>query len=109
MRKSKYVVVDFNSPSSSFLGTCEYTGFVMNRDQLTRQKDWRGNSFIWTGLIVGKKFADKPQEQNRPPITKADPFPIKDPRFPAIYTSVDSNPAPSTQEIIQQLNNVHWD
>ena len=74
----KHVQIDPSSPKG--LGICDYTGFVHMHKDLIRQMEWRGNALIWTGLYVGKQYADKPNEQNRPPILPPDPVPFLFPR-----------------------------
>jgi hypothetical protein len=78
--KGKYVTVNDRNPKA--LGICDYSGFVFNRVDMVRQMEWRGNSLVWTGMIVGKPFADKPNEQGRAPILPPDPIPVTLPRLP---------------------------
>lgn len=79
MPKGKHVTVDADSPMA--LGICDKTGFVFKRMDLVRQMEWRGNSLIWTGFMVGKPYVDQPNPQLRPPILPPDPVPVKDPRL----------------------------
>jgi hypothetical protein len=72
--KGKYVTVDMDNPRA--LGICDASGFVFNRCDMIRQMQWIGNDLKWTGLYVGKPFADVPNEQARPPILPPDPVPI---------------------------------
>lgn len=74
----KHVFIDEDNPEA--LGICDYTGFVHRRIDLVRQMQWRGNAIVWTGLYVGKDYADVPNEQSRPPILPPDPVPILEPR-----------------------------
>jgi hypothetical protein len=82
----KHVRIDETAPRA--LGICDYTGFVHNRTDLVRQMEWRGNAIVWTGFYVGRQYADKPNEQLRPPILPPDPVPIREPRLkqPTIIT-----------------------
>ena len=104
--KSKYVKVNPKNPNG--LGVCDRSGFVFNHKDLVKQMEWRGNNLVWTGLMVGPPFLDKPSEQNRPPIVKDDPKTLKNPRLPKDYISPDSNPAPGNKELTNKLNKVQW-
>lgn len=104
--RGKYVKVDPNNPSA--LGVCDESGFIFNHDQLTRQMQWRGNNLVWTGLMVGPPYLDKPNEQNRPPIVKGDPKPVSNPRLPKDYTGTDANPALPNKELEAKLKNTKW-
>lgn len=89
--KGKYVNVDTSNPKA--LGICDYSGFVFNRCDLVRQMEWRGNALVWNGFFVGRPFADKPNEQGRPPILPPDPVPVKYARPPQGQTVTwSSNP-----------------
>jgi hypothetical protein len=89
----KHVSIDEDNPDA--LGICDYTGFVHNRRDLVQQMDWRGNAIVWTGLFVGRQYADKPNEQLRPPILPPDPVPVRFPRVmqPTIVTWSQGQPA----------------
>lgn len=104
--KGKYVRIDPNNPSG--LRVCQRSGFVFNVEDTVYQKDWKGDGYIWTGLIVGKPFVDQPQEQNRPPLVKADPYPIKDPRPPIPYIDPENNPVLPTSQLLDRLRNFNW-
>jgi hypothetical protein len=62
------------------VGVCDYSGFFFSRSDLVKQYEWRGNQLVWTGAIVGRPFADEPNEQNRPPQIKGDPKTVQNPR-----------------------------
>jgi len=49
-------------------------------EKLEKQLEWAGDQKIWTGIWVGKDEMDRPNEQLRTPIVKADPQPVKNPR-----------------------------
>ena len=55
------------------IGVCDYSGFFFSKSDLIKQMEWRGNSLVWTGFMVGRPFLDIPSEQNRPPFIKGDP------------------------------------
>lgn len=88
----KHVSIDESNPDA--LGICDYTGFVHNRRDLVQQMEWRGNAIVWTGLFVGRQYADKPNEQLRPPILPPDPVPVRFPRVqqPTIITWSQGQP-----------------
>lgn len=125
--KGKRVRIDPNNPEA--LGICDYTDFVFNRSDLVKQMEWRGNNLVWTGLMVGKPYVDVPNEQNRPPLVKNDPRPVKNPRVPqntvqntlnrgapgiassvieVNYTDPEINPLPSYNQVIERLNRVRF-
>lgn len=104
--KGKYVTINPNNPSA--LGICDESGFVFNHKDLVKQMEWRGDNLVWTGLMVGKPYVDKPSQQNRPPLVKNDPKAIKNPRPPEHYSSPDANPASSTEELMAKLNQTKW-
>jgi hypothetical protein len=103
--KGKYVNIDPKNPEA--LGICQISGFVFNHKDLVKQMRWCGNSKIWTKLLVGKPFQDIPNEQNRPPITKKDPYPIENPR-PPIPNPPNNNVTPPYEELEAQLNSYNW-
>lgn len=103
MKNCKYVK-DINSP----LGVCDRTGFYFNHSDLKKQMEWRGNSLVWTGLMVGEPFLDIPSEQNRPPITKPDPKPVKNARPPENYIASDANTVLPYDQLTAKLKNVRW-
>src|SRR3954463_13016780 len=82
--KSSYVNIDYDN--SDALGECDRSGFTFNKKDLCKQMEWRGNSLVWTGLLVGRPFLDTPNEQLRPPLVKSDPKSVSDPRPPVPYT-----------------------
>ncbi len=102
----KYVTIDFNNPS--MVGVCDDSGFVFNHPDLVKQMEWRGDKLVWTGLMIGRPYLDKPNEQNRPPLVRDDPRPVKNPRLPTPYTSLDSNPVPTNAVLQARLNATHW-
>lgn len=104
--KSKYVVIDPKNPAA--LGECDDSGFTFNRKDLVKQMEWRGDNLVWTGLMVGKPYLDVPQEQNRPPLVKADPRPVTNPRLPTPYTDPEANQVLPNNQLTAKLNNFHW-
>jgi hypothetical protein len=104
--KGKYVNIDPTNPSS--LGICDDSGFTFNHKDLVKQMEWRGNNLVWTGLMVGKPYLDMPNEQNRPPLVKDDPRPVKNPRLPESYTDPEANQVLPNNQLVAKLNNFHW-
>jgi hypothetical protein len=104
--KGKYVVINPDNPEA--LGECDDSGLTFNRKDLVKQMEWRGDNLVWTGFMVGKPYLDKPQEQNRPPLVKADPRPVADPRLPTPYNDPDSPVVPPYKQLLAQLNNFYW-
>lgn len=72
---------------------CDRSGEMF--EKLYKQYEWAGDSKTWTGLWVGLKYLDKPQEQLRTPIVKDDPKPLPNPRPPALGAFINLN-APVT-------------
>ena len=104
--KGKNVKVNSTNPQG--LGVCDESGFDFNHCDLVKQMEWRGNNLVWTGLMVGKPYLDKPCQQNRPPIVKDDPVPLKNPRFPKDYDGMEVNPVEPYNNLFAKLNSVHW-
>lgn len=99
--KSKNLVIDPNDPNG--MGVCDRSGFIFNRKDLVEQKEWRGNRLVGTNMFVGPQYLDTPQQQNRPPLVKADPIPLKKPR-----PEQPSEQVPSYDKLVQLLNKVTW-
>jgi hypothetical protein len=96
----KYVTIDRDNPQG--VGRCDYSGFIFNSTDLVRQMEWRGNALVWTGLMVGKRFADVPNPQGRTPILKPDPVPLQYPRPPMFQEITwNNNPLPLWQNITE--------
>jgi hypothetical protein len=57
---------------------CDRSGGMF--EELHKQYEWAGNEKVWTGLFVGDTELDELQEQNKTPLVKGDPRPVKDPR-----------------------------
>lgn len=104
--KGKNVRVSFTNPEG--LGVCDDSGFDFNHCDLVKQMEWRGDNLVWTGLMVGKPYLDKPCQQNRPPLVKDDPKPFKNIRLPKEYTAPEENRVAAPKELFDKLNSVHW-
>lgn len=104
--KGKYVSINPKSPSA--VGQCDHSGFMFNHKDLVRQMKWAGNNLVWTGKLVGSPFVDKLQEQDRPPLIKNDPRPVKNARPPDFYTDPESNPALPAAELLAKLKSFNW-
>ena len=108
LRKYAPKYYNYNRKTPKPYGVCDYSGLVFKHCDLVKQKDWRGNSLVWTGLMVGAEFADKPQPQNRPPITGTDPNPVQNPRPTPDYIDPESNPVLPNNQLMNKLNNFNW-
>jgi hypothetical protein len=106
--KGKNVLIDIKNPAA--LGVCDESGFDFNRKDLVQQMKWSGDNLVWSGLMVGRPYLDAPSEQNRPPLVKADPRPVKDPRLPGnnAYTDPNGNQVLSNAQLTTKLQNVNW-
>lgn len=102
--KGKNVKVNSTNPQG--LGVCDDSGFDFNHCDLVKQMEWRGNNLVWTGLMIGKPYLDKPSQQNRPPIVKDDPRAIRDARISSNYSSVRE--VDSHAKLLEKLNNEKW-
>ncbi len=103
-RNGTYILTDENNPDS--WGVCDRTGSWMNTRHLKKQYEWAGDRKIWTGAIVGDRFLDEPNEQNRSPKGWRDPTPVKNPRIPIGYEA--SPPMLSQAEILAELKAVSF-
>lgn len=72
------VTVNPEDPIS--VGVCDHSGFVVPRNELVKNMQFRGNSLVWDGTLVWYKFADVPNAQQLSPILPPDPVPVKLPR-----------------------------
>lgn len=99
--KSKHVRINPKRPEA--LGQCDESGLIFNHKDLVKQMEWRGNSLVWTGLLVGKPYLDVPNEQLRPPLVKEDPYAIKDSRPSYPYTDPEYPVTPGFPAIIDEL------
>jgi hypothetical protein len=104
--RGRYVSINPDNPSA--LGMCDESGFVFNHKDLVKQMQWRGNNLVWTGLLVGRPYLDKPCEQDRPPIVKDDPRAIANPRLPADYREPDANRVLPNKQLEQKLAIAKW-
>ena len=65
---------DPNSPIA--VARCQYSNFIVPRNELVKQMVYQGTGLVWTGLYVWKRFADKPNPAMMTPLLQADPKPI---------------------------------
>ena len=82
----KYVKNQCSPVSFSDLG-----GQYFNTDDMIKQMDYRGNQLTWTGLMVGKRFADIPNPQNKSFKPKKESTTVENLR---INSNFKANPAP---------------
>ena len=47
---------------------------------LKQQMEWRGNRLVWTGMMKCAHHLDRPQQQDRVVVLKADPAPLRNAR-----------------------------
>jgi hypothetical protein len=88
-KHGRYYTVDPKNPEAK--GICDRSGFVFNHSDLVKQMEWRGDSLEWTGLMVGRPFLDKPNEQFRNPEVGPDSVPVENPKLPTITSVSWSN------------------
>lgn len=99
--KGKHVHIDSSAPEA--LGICDYTGFPFMKKDLVKQMEYRGNALVWTGLLVGRPYADKPNPQLKPPIYPPDPVPVQMARLPQ-----EPPPTQTQAQILAELQNQRW-
>ncbi len=87
------------------VGVCDFSGFWFSHSDLVKQMEYRGNSLVWTGFMVGRPFVDIPNQQARPPLVKADPKVVINPR-PMGLELESGLPAPDTIVSLKKLNNI---
>lgn len=103
----KYTHLDFDHPDS--VAICDYSGMVCNYSDLVKQMEWRGQRLVWTGYMVNKAFADKPNPQLIPLTLPPDPLPLPNTRPPQASSEGVNGPLvlPLNQRL-QQLENVYF-
>ena len=87
------------------VGVCDFSGFWFSHSDLVKQMEYRGNSLVWTGFMVGRPFVDIPNQQARPPLVKADPKVVINPR-PMGLELESGLPAPDSVVSLEELNNI---
>ena len=91
--------------STEPVGVCDFSGFWFSHSDLVKQMEYRGNSLVWTGFMVGRPFVDIPNQQARPPLVKADPKVVINPR--PMGLELESGPdAPDSIVSLIKLNNI---
>lgn len=98
--RGKFVKYDPDCPRA--IGQCDITSSLFAHSDLIKQMEWRGDSLVWTGLMVGRPFVDKPNPQNRPPPVKNDPTVVQNPRLIPTYQPLSDNTL-TYDEIFAQL------
>ena len=91
--------------STEPVGVCDFSGFWFSHSDLVKQMEYRGNSLVWTGFMVGRPFLDIPNQQARPPLVKADPKVVINPR-PMGLEFESGLPAPDSIVSLEELNNI---
>lgn len=82
---------------------CDRTDMAYNYGDLVKEYEWRGNSLVWNGLMVGHDVADEPNESGRP-------FKYKKEGIlpPNTRPEQQEVPAMSNQETLEVLKNTVW-
>lgn len=75
---SRYGFVDRWNPEAS--ARCDGAGEIRKHSELRKQMVWSGGSLVWNGMMKCEHHLDKPQEQDRRLVLKADPMPIANAR-----------------------------
>lgn len=101
MPKGKRYKVDMRNPLG--YGICDKTQFIMRHCDMVKQMEYMGNDLQWTGYMVGKWYADKPNPSLRPVILKPDPVPLINPR-----PQQQQPDAPTSQVGYQILNSIYF-
>lgn len=76
------------------IGTCDYSGMMVEHQRMVRQMEYRGQGLVWTGFWVNPKFQDQPNPQNLSMLIKLDPVPLLNARPDSIIDNF--NPATET-------------
>lgn len=76
----------FRSSINSFspIGMCDQSNFIVPHKDLVWQMEYNGAGLFNTGLLVYKKFVDKPNPTNLAPKFYGDPKPVMNAR-PSYY------------------------
>ena len=93
----KYVKNQRNPISFSDLG-----GQYFNTEDMIKQMDYRGNQLTWTGLMVGKRFADIPNPQNKSFKPKKESTLVSNLRINSNMSTLSPAPILSLQDNIAQ-------
>ena len=70
----KYTKMNMKDPRG--IGTCDYSGLMVQQAQMVDQYVYRGQGLVKTGYRVNPKFYDQPNAQDLTPLIKLDPVPI---------------------------------
>lgn len=82
-------------------GICDKTQFIMRHCDMVKQMEYLGDSLQWTGYMVGKWYADKPNPSLKPVVLKPDPVPLDNPR--PQQQQPDSLPYKATAAILNSI------
>jgi hypothetical protein len=74
----KYTFMRKNSPRG--IGTCDYSGLMVQHLKMRPQYQYRGQGLVNTGYMVYTKFLDNPNPQDLTPLIRPDPVPLVQPR-----------------------------
>jgi hypothetical protein len=59
---------------------CDRSGLWFSESDICVEKEWRGDSLVPTGFLVGRPYLIEPNEQFRTPKVSNDPQPVNKPR-----------------------------
>lgn len=73
----------FTSSLENFspLGMCDQSNFCVPHNEMVHQMEYNGAGLYDTGLLVYRKFADKPNPTNLAPKFFGDPIPVQNARI----------------------------
>lgn len=86
---------------------CDYSGLWFSESDIVAEKEWRGNNLVPTGFLVGRKFLNDPQPQNRTPKVSDDPKPVNMAR-PLDNGDFMGKDVPPTPQTLEELNNFDY-
>lgn len=77
-RYGNHVTINEENPEP--IGFCDRTGHIFLKRDLVKDMQWCGNRLVWTGFLVGRDYADKPNPSDVPSIIPIDPESVRDAR-----------------------------
>ena len=77
-RLSRYGAIDRNNPEAS--ARCDRGGEIRKISELMPEMMWAGDRLVPNGFYCCRFHIDKPNEQSRPSLLRADPVPVRNPR-----------------------------
>lgn len=85
---------------------CDYSGLWFSERDIVIEKEWRGNDLVPTGFLVGRKFLNEPNPQNRTPKVSDDPQNVNlaRPLNNGDRMGYDAPPTPEVKHELDQFN-----